>query len=58
MTIPDILNAAWPQAAARLPKILLVDALTSRSRELYCRRNGHMWSLESERCLWCGSPTA
>jgi hypothetical protein len=56
MTIPALLNAAWPKAASRLPKILLVDALTSRSRELYCRRHNHMWSLETGRCLWCGRP--
>jgi hypothetical protein len=54
MTLPDILNAAWPQTAARLPKFLLIDAVTSRSRELYCRRHGHMWSLRSGQCLWCG----
>ena len=55
MTLPTILTAAWPQAAARLPKFLLVDAITSRNRELYCRRNGHMWSLGSSRCLWCAT---
>ena len=57
MTPPHVLIAAWPQTAARIPKFLLIDAFTSRSRDLYCRSHGHMASVTTGSCTWCGART-
>ena len=57
MTLPNVITTVWPQTVARLPRFLLIDTVTSRNRQLYCRRNGHMHSLLGDRCLWCGLET-
>jgi len=55
-TLPPSLP--WPLAFTARPLRVLLDAATSRSRWLYCQRNGHLWAIASptsDRCLWCGT---
>jgi hypothetical protein len=42
-----------------MPARLVTSELASRFRWLYCRRNGHIWSLPfgdgEPNCIWCGT---